>query len=223
MRPSWGAGSLVREAVKVPGNTAIVRRAPEDDLPSSLDEFDAVILSGSMTSCLAREPWTDHLDEAIRHWVERRIPLLGVCYGHQSIIRALGGVAHLRKGQSEVGWTEIEQTGESAIFEGLPRKFWTFSNHHEEAQSLPPALVANARSERCEIQAFSHVTAPVFGIQFHPEKNLPEAEETFRGYRAKGRSSILMRPKDGSKLLDATVAERIFGNFFRLAAQRTSS
>ena len=236
MRSSWGASGLVREAVSFPGVEVTVRRAPERDLPKIPDvrggrgDFDAVIVSGSITSCLEENPWVTELDAALRRWVDRKTPLLGVCYGHQSIVRVLGGRALLRKSpEPEVGWTEVIQSNDNAIpadrnlWLGLPEKFWSFSSHVEEVVSLPSDLISLGRSQRCGIQGFVHRTHPVYGIQFHPEKDPSSCESTFADYAAKkyakGETPIqVLRPKDTAKLYDAEVGKKIFGNFLKFAA-----
>ena len=152
--------------------------------------------------------------------MEARQPILGVCYGHQIIARAIGGKASVRRGENgEFGWTQIERlpgaAGDSPLLEGLPRQFHSFSSHYEEVGQLAKGMRQLARSRDCELQAFEVEGYPVFGIQFHPEKNLADGEQIFREQRAKNELRTLLRPKEGLKLYDPQIATRIFDNFFK--------
>ncbi len=109
--------------------------------------------------------------EAARRLGER-IPILGVCLGHQAICAAYGGkVGHARRlmhGKQSVAYTR----GNSSLFAGLPESFPVGRYHSLEATELPPALKATALTAEGEIMAVEHVEYPVYGLQFHPESIL---------------------------------------------------
>jgi GMP synthase-like glutamine amidotransferase len=213
-RDCWGAGDLVRYAVAAPGATVFVRRGPAGDLPEDVSRYDRIIVSGSRTSCLDAAPWTGRLDELIRRAVDRSKPLLGVCYGHQALVRALGGREAVRRGKTpEFGWTRIERVERSPLFEGLPDAFYSFSSHFEEAARLPQGTRLLARSEDCAIQACAVDGKPAYGIQFHPEKDLADGEKTLAERRKKGEPRVLLNADRGRELYDPKVAETLFRNF----------
>jgi len=213
----WGSANLARFAAKAPGATVQVRRAPHEDLPKDLTRFDRVILSGSGTSATEDAPWISKLHDLIRTTIQERKPLLGVCYGHQSLVRALGGKEFVRKGQTpEVGWTRVEVLEKNALFEGLPNTFYSFSMHYDEVCQLPKGMKNLARSADCSIQAFQLEDHPVFGIQFHPEKNREEALKTFAEKKKKGEPKRLLHPNDTDRLFDPKVGDTLFQNFFKL-------
>lgn len=210
----WGSADLRAFVTKSPDRTAFVRRAPEDDLPESMRGFDRLILSGSRTSCLEEGPWISKLDALLREAIREGKPTLGVCYGHQAIARVLGGREILRKGQAgEFGWTEIEVVERAPLFEGLPDKFWSFSSHYEEVAELPKGVRLLARSAGCAIQSCRLEDLPIYGIQFHPEKDLPSADKSIAGWKKDDRRDRILHEKRGKKLYDPTVGDRIFGNF----------
>jgi GMP synthase-like glutamine amidotransferase len=113
----WGAEDL-RRTIMRPGLTLHTRRAPHLDLPSSPVGFDRVIVSGSKTSATEESAWVSRLLNFIRSCVEQGKPFLGVCFGHQMLVRSLGELENVGRSKSpEVGWSKIEVIAESPPYE----------------------------------------------------------------------------------------------------------
>ena len=117
--------------------------------------------------------------EAIRHFAGK-LPILGVCLGHQAIGAALGGRVVRAQVQMHGKASTIETDGRG-VFAGLPARFSVIRYHSLaiERESLPPVLEVGARSEDGEIMAVRHreladSPAPLEGVQFHPESILSE-------------------------------------------------
>jgi anthranilate synthase component 2 len=111
---------------------------------------------------------------AIRHFAGR-LPILGVCLGHQSIGAAFGGDI-IRAGQQMHGKTSVIRTDQHGVFAGLPGEF-TVNRYHSlviDRGTLPDCLQVTATSEDGEIQGVRHKTLAVEGVQFHPESILTE-------------------------------------------------
>jgi len=221
---SWGSAELVRSIHQSSPGTIWVRRAPHEDLPvlESLARFDRIVLSGSRTAATESAPWISQLDELIRHCLDRSIPMLGVCYGHQSIARVLGsqhGSLNVRRSATpEIRWTKIRRmpgrTGRD-LLDGLPETFHSFSVHYDEVIALPPRATLLAQSDRCAIQAYALDDKPVFGIQFHPEREVEAGEKTLQASAKKKLNFPLLNPGSGKKLHSPEVAKTIFGNFLK--------
>jgi anthranilate synthase/aminodeoxychorismate synthase-like glutamine amidotransferase len=120
-----------------------------------------------------------------------KIPILGVCLGHQSIGQAFGGKV-VRAAQVMHGKTsQIHHDGKGA-FTGLPNPFEATRYHSLiiERASLPDCLDVTARTadhEGGEIMAVRHKTLPVEGVQFHPESFLTTAgKDLLRNFIARG-------------------------------------
>jgi anthranilate synthase component II len=111
-----------------------------------------------------------------------RIPLLGVCLGHQSIAQALGGRIR-RAGQVVHGKTSRIHHDGRGLLEGVDNPFEATRYHSlvAEAASLPEVLQVSARSEDGEIMAVRHVSALCVGVQFHPESILTTAGAELMG------------------------------------------
>jgi len=108
----------------------------------------------------------------IRHF-GGKIPILGVCLGHQSIGQVYGGEV-VRAGRLMHGKTSpIHHTGEN-VFAGLPNPFEATRYHSllVKRESLPDCLKITAETEEGEIMGLAHRELPVFGVQFHPESIL---------------------------------------------------
>jgi anthranilate synthase/aminodeoxychorismate synthase-like glutamine amidotransferase len=110
--------------------------------------------------------------EVIRHFYEK-IPIMGVCLGHQSIGYAFGADI-VRADRIMHGKTSQIMNDGRTIFTGLPNPFVAGRYHSliVDRQSLPSCLEISAETEEEEIMGIRHLKYPVEGIQFHPESIL---------------------------------------------------
>ena len=99
---------------------------------------------------------------------EARLPLLGVCLGHQAIGQHFGGriVRALQVMHGKV--SAIAHDG-SGVFAGLPSPFDATRYHSLCVEAVPGCLTVNARAEDGTAQGFRHRDLPIHGVQFHPE------------------------------------------------------
>ena len=111
---------------------------------------------------------------AIQHFAGK-LPILGVCLGHQSIGAAFGGKI-IRAQELMHGKTSVIQTKQVGVFRDLPEKF-TVNRYHSlaiERSSCPADLDVTAWTEDGEIMGVRHKHLPIEGVQFHPESILTE-------------------------------------------------
>jgi anthranilate synthase component 2 len=116
---------------------------------------------------------------AIREFTGR-LPILGVCLGHQAIGQALGGRI-VRAGQQMHGKASTITTDQQGVYRGLPERFSVIRYHSLviEQASCPAELVVTSHSEDGEIMGVRHrvlagTATPLEGVQFHPESILSE-------------------------------------------------
>ena len=111
---------------------------------------------------------------AIAHFAGK-LPILGVCLGHQAIGAAFGGTI-IRAQQLMHGKTSVITTTQTGVFAGLPAQF-TVNRYHSlaiERASLPACLEVTAWTDDGEIMGVKHNTFDIEGVQFHPESILTE-------------------------------------------------
>lgn len=111
--------------------------------------------------------------------LQDRVPMLGVCLGHQAIAAALGA-GIVRAPEPRHGRTSLIEHEATGLFSELPTPL-TVCRYHSliaDEATLPSTLHVTARSDDGAIMAIQHTTAPLFGVQFHPEAVL-----TAHGYR----------------------------------------
>jgi anthranilate synthase component 2 len=111
---------------------------------------------------------------AIQHFAGK-LPILGVCLGHQAIGAAFGGQI-VRAQQLMHGKTSVISTTQQGVFAGLPAQF-TVNRYHSlaiERSSCPAELELTAWTDDGEIMGVRHKSLPIQGVQFHPESILTE-------------------------------------------------
>ncbi len=121
--------------------------------------------------------------DVIRHF-GGKVPLLGVCLGHQCIGQVYGGEV-VRAGRLMHGKTSpIHHTGEN-VFAGLPNPFEATRYHSllVRRETLPACLKITAETAEGEIMGLAHTELPVYGVQFHPESILTlEGKKLLRNF-----------------------------------------
>jgi para-aminobenzoate synthetase component 2 len=152
------------------GAEVVVKRNDEVTA-ESINGFDGVLLSpGPGTpedagACI----------EIVNAAIEKQKPLLGVCLGHQAIGAALGGKVS-RAPELLHGKTSQVQHKNEGVFKDLKSPF-TATRYHSlaiETASVPAELVVTATTEEGVIMGVKHKSAPIEGVQFHPESVLTE-------------------------------------------------
>ncbi len=114
-----------------------------------------------------------------------KVPILGVCLGHQAICEAFGGVVgyakELMHGKSSLA--KLDTT--SPIFKGMPEQAQVARYHSlaAEEETLPACLKVISRTDDGEVMAVQHAEFPTYGLQFHPESILtPEGRTILKNF-----------------------------------------
>ncbi len=123
--------------------------------------------------------------EAIRYFAGR-IPVLGVCLGHQSIGDAFGGET-VRAARLMHGKTSMITHDGRGVFAGLPNPFEAMRYHSlvVNESTLPDCLTITAKSEQGELMGLRHNELPIEGVQFHPESIMtPDGVQLLKNFLA---------------------------------------
>jgi len=156
---------------------ADVRVARNDEI--TLTDIDAQLAAGQLDR-LVISPGPCSPAEAgisvaaIKHFAGK-LPILGVCLGHQAIGAAFGGTI-VRAQQLMHGKTSVMTTTQEGVFAGLPKQF-TVNRYHSlsiERATCPACLKVTAWTDDGEIMGVKHTSLDIEGVQFHPESILTE-------------------------------------------------
>ena len=164
--PAWFARLLA------PRVEVRVVRPYQAPLPP-LAPFHGVLMTGSPRNVTEPEPW---MDDAAAYLVDaaRTRPVLGVCFGHQLLARALGARVERNPRGREAGTTGVELTaagGVDPLFAGMPQAFLVQQTHGDHVVDLPPEATLLARNDFSPIQAYA-LGKTVRCVQFHPEMDV---------------------------------------------------
>ena len=153
----------------------IARRVREEHVYSEIIRHDTpaaklkqrrpagIILSGGPKSVFASKAPT--CDPEL---FNLRIPILGICYGMQTMAKTLGGA--VKPGQErEYGNARITVTDAHALFHGLPLRLDVWMSHGDQVLEMPTGFRVLAKTHTCPVAAFVHQKRKLYGLQFHPE------------------------------------------------------
>jgi len=209
--------ALIREVL---GDTwaapVVVLDARRGELPSH-NETAALVITGSPESVVSRAPWIQEAERALAAAVRAGVPTLGICFGHQLLAQALGGLVEPNPSGREMGTVEVERLSEDPLF-GLA--LWPLAanmSHRDSVTRLPPGARLIART-RLDPHAAVRFAPRAWGVQFHPEFD----SDVMRGYIAARREALEREGIEPSSLVarDAPEAAQVLRTFVGLAVAR---
>ena len=149
------------------GVEVVVRRNDE----ITVEEAEQLAPSHVVISPGPGRPENAGVSEAMVRAFAGRVPVLGVCLGHQAIVDVFGGEVGQARALVHGKATSVAHDGRG-LFTGLPSEFEAGRYHSLAATSVPDCLEVSATSGDGEVMAVRHVELPVDGVQFHPESVL---------------------------------------------------
>ncbi|MDF9747361.1 type 1 glutamine amidotransferase [Natrinema salsiterrestre] len=189
--------------------------ATDGTVPDGFD-YDGAVVTGSRASVYWNDDWMQPVAEWVDDAIDRGIPFLGVCWGHQLLADVLGGtVADM--GVYEVGYSEIDHTGESRLFDGIDETFTAFTSHSDAVTELPPEAEPLAENDYSN---HGFRSDRVFGVQFHPEYDMETARDLVhrKELSDERRESVLAEITD-ENYQAACGAKLVFENFLEFVRE----
>lgn len=210
---AWITAGLGTDAVRV-----LDPRDMASPLPTAAD-CAGVVISGAHAMITDDAPWMLRLAEWTRKMVTAQVPYLGICFGHQLLAKAMGGMVDFHPQGREIGSVQIElQAAAQAdpLFAALPRQFVAHAVHAQSVRKLPKGAMLLAGNVFEPTHAFRIGTC-AWGIQFHPEFT-PERMAAYLEHLSPDLIAA-GRDLDGirSGLVATPVAARVLPRFARLA------
>jgi len=173
------------------------------------------IITGSHSMVTDELQWSVALEKYIKNVVSKDIPMLGICYGHQLIAKALGGRSDYNPKGKEIGTVMISTVnsgGSDPLLKDLPKKFCAYVTHSQSVLKLPPrakVLGKNAHDPH-QIVRFA---ARCWGVQIHPEFN----ESIIKEYILRQKEELVSMQFNVDRLLQEVrpchASKKILDNF----------
>ena len=161
--------NLVQYLQQLGANCTVVRN--DEFKISEADKYDGVLISPGPGTPEAAGVSV----ELVKYCAQKKIPLLGVCLGHQVIAVAYGATVS-RAPELLHGKTSVVSHSNQSVLENIPSPF-TATRYHSlaiEKDTLPATLEITGQTESGVVMAIQHKTLPICGVQFHPESVLTE-------------------------------------------------
>lgn len=167
-------------------DSVVVDAATIEELPAHND-FCGVIITGSPAMVTDNSPWIKRAAKWISGTVGNRIPLFGICFGHQLLAHAMGGEVDDHPGGREIGTVSVHLTPagqRDTLFGGMPATFPAHTTHAQTIIKLPPGAHCLASNPFEAHHAF-RIGPSAWGVQFHPEFSVEVMHAYINAHSAK--------------------------------------
>jgi len=202
----------------------VVNAFQDESLPAP-ETCHGVVITGAHCMVTDNLPWSLAIEAWIPLLVQNQVPLLGICYGHQLLGRAMGGHVDFHPRGKEVGTVALELCPESSndpLFNRRPQRFMAHATHAQSLLTLPPGAVLLAENA-FELHHAFRLGSNAWGVQFHPEYT----GSVMRDYVTAQTDSLTRAGQDVPELLqkiqETPEANGILSTFAQLATQGESS
>lgn len=206
-----------------PGDVIEVRVQDDDCRFPDASEIAGVVVSGSAAMVTDGHAWADRTAQWIAN-NDGKLPILGVCFGHQIVAHALGGEVKRLPRRSEYGTVQIQQEPDAAddsLFEDVPARFEAQAAHSQTVVRLPKGGRLLATND-FGVQA-ARMSRATWGVQFHPEYDAGIMRVLFSGYPDYIKGVGVDVEGELRRLKETPMALRVLRNFAALVKARMTA
>jgi len=166
-------------------------------LPPVPEDYDGVVLTGSIANVTEQEPWMAELYEHIRRLDKARVKLVGICFGHQAIVHALGGLVGVAEPQ--VGCRTMVLQEQAHWMHPWQENISLYCGNFQQVQVLPAGFRVLASQEQCAVPLYAK-GEHILGCQYHPEFDRKYAQLYLQ--RVEGKLSPAAFAREQRQLID---------------------
>lgn len=193
LRPGWHFEVWAAKAGQLP---------PEDLPPGAA--IDGVVLTGSVASANDEAPWVAALAARVRAWHRQRLPMAGLCFGHQLIASALGGRVGASPGGWRLGVATTRYTHAMPWMQPARDALTLFAAHGEQVLEPPPGARVLGGDDFAPVGALA-IDRHVFTTQYHPEMPREFLQGVLREHADEYTPQAFERAREGlAQPVDAT-------------------
>jgi GMP synthase (glutamine-hydrolysing) len=192
---------LIPSYLNINTNILKIYRVNEGDILPEPDKIAGVILSGSSSMITQHNEYTERTAKWIPEIIKNKIPLLGICYGHQLVAYAMGGIVDNNPTGREIGTVEVifnKKTKSDKFFKSFYPKILIQASHLQSVLKLPEEATLMGSTEQDPNHVFS-IGSSTWCVQFHPEFDV-----FFIRALIKRRAKLYPDEFDEHKILSAT-------------------
>jgi GMP synthase (glutamine-hydrolysing) len=161
--------------------------------------------------------WINEEIKFVQKIINKKIPTLGICFGHQLIAKALLGHNGVRRAPTpEIGWKKVTVNTENPLFSKIDKEFYIFMSHFDEVCNLSKDFRILASSKFCSVQAFQIIDAPAWGIQFHPEIDIDSGKKSIKDLKQLYPNLNVDFDQIIEETKDSGISQKFFENFFNI-------
>ena len=236
----WITGKPVRSAEKVRGNFfSMIKAGVAPGFPGPLVELDVqdagarlplptevsgVVISGSPARILDADDWMLRVEASLKELNAARVPILGICFGHQLLGRALGGTVGVNPKGREIGCMPLERLASDPLIDAAQSTFTdapsVVMTHLDSVLEVPPGTQVLAQTN-LEKNAALRFSENCWGVQFHPEM-----DSEIIGYYLKEREKQIVEEgldvdKIRQRRRESAFGKALLAEFGRICAKDT--
>lgn len=169
--------------------------------PDTVDQCDGYVITGSICGVNQNQPWMDTLKQLILDIYKAKIPMAGICFGHQIIADAFGGTVDKYEGGWGIGLHSYKLIGDHDFFLNGPADFTINAMHQDQVTNKPANAEVFATSDFCRYAGLLYDNR-IITVQAHPEFSVAFEESFIESRKGEG------FPSDVAEVALATLREK---------------